>query len=274
MRWGSHSLQLFFFFFTKHFPVCYGEKQSPGEKEAAVLGWWSICWSSELSTLWELEQQNPREKFVVFLLKKSPWLGGVLLGTSFKRELDEEFIWFTTFRGSTVGDIPQLSSQSFVLPMHSPGSDSARWAPKASHHRLPGWQSLYHIPRVGSLWLSESCALAQGSYYPTLFSSPIFHRSQTCIVSWEFFLLLLTLPFEFHSFTLFFKYLFICLFLYLAVLGLSWGTQDLRLHCVPWTLSCAMQDLVPQPGIEPRPPALGVQSLSHWTIREVVIVLL
>ena len=178
------------------------------------------------------------------------------------------------FQGQHRRGHSSLSSQSFVLPMHSPGSDSARWAPKASHHRLPGWQSLYHIPRVGSLWLSESCALAQGSYYPTLFSSPIFHRSQTCIVSWEFFLLLLTLPFEFHSFTLFFKYLFICLFLYLAVLGLSWGTQDLRLHCVPWTLSCSMQDLVPQPGIEPRPPALGLQSLSHWTIREVVIVLL
>ena len=28
-------------------------------------------------------------------------------------------------------------------------------------------------------------------------------------------------------------------------------------------------DLVPWPGIEPRPPALGVQSLSHWTIRQV-----
>ena len=30
-----------------------------------------------------------------------------------------------------------------------------------------------------------------------------------------------------------------------------------------------MWDLVPQPGIQPRPPALGVQSLSHWTTREV-----
>ena len=34
-------------------------------------------------------------------------------------------------------------------------------------------------------------------------------------------------------------------------------------------LSCGMWDLVPQPGIEPRPPALGVQSLTHWTTREV-----
>ena len=41
--------------------------------------------------------------------------------------------------------------------------------------------------------------------------------------------------------------------LYLAVLGLSWG----------------MQNLVPQPGIELKGPALGMQSLSHWTTREV-----
>ena len=30
-----------------------------------------------------------------------------------------------------------------------------------------------------------------------------------------------------------------------------------------------MWDLVPQPGIEPRPPALGVWSLTHWTTKEV-----
>ena len=33
--------------------------------------------------------------------------------------------------------------------------------------------------------------------------------------------------------------------------------------------SCGRWDLVQRPGIEPRPHALGVQSLSHWTIREV-----
>ena len=33
-------------------------------------------------------------------------------------------------------------------------------------------------------------------------------------------------------------------------------------------LYCSMWDLVPQPGIESRPPALGAQSLSHWTTRE------
>ena len=31
------------------------------------------------------------------------------------------------------------------------------------------------------------------------------------------------------------------------------------------TLSCGMWDLVPWPKIEPRPPALGIWSLSHWT---------
>ena len=33
---------------------------------------------------------------------------------------------------------------------------------------------------------------------------------------------------------------------------------------------CSMRDLVPRPGIEPGPPALGAQSLSHWTTREVL----
>ena len=35
------------------------------------------------------------------------------------------------------------------------------------------------------------------------------------------------------------------------------------------TLGCCMWYLVPWPGIEPWPSALGAQSLSHWTTREV-----
>ena len=34
--------------------------------------------------------------------------------------------------------------------------------------------------------------------------------------------------------------------------------------------SCSTWDLVPRPGIEPHPPALEAQSLSHWAPREVV----
>ena len=50
----------------------------------------------------------------------------------------------------------------------------------------------------------------------------------------------------------FFKYLFI----YLAAPGFS----------------CGIQDLVPWPGIEPRPSALGVCSLNHWTTGEVPLI--
>ena len=32
---------------------------------------------------------------------------------------------------------------------------------------------------------------------------------------------------------------------------------------------CGMRIIVPQPGVEPVPPALGVISLNHWTTREV-----
>ena len=54
----------------------------------------------------------------------------------------------------------------------------------------------------------------------------------------------------------FLKYLFI----YLAAPGLSCSMQ---------TLSCSIWDLVPWPGIEPGPPALGAWSLNRWTTREV-----
>ena len=36
-----------------------------------------------------------------------------------------------------------------------------------------------------------------------------------------------------------------------------------------WPHSAAYRILVTQPGIEPVPPALGAQSLNHWTTREV-----
>ena len=35
------------------------------------------------------------------------------------------------------------------------------------------------------------------------------------------------------------------------------------------SLSCCLWDLVPSAGMELGPPALGAQSLSHWTTREV-----
>ena len=76
--------------------------------------------------------------------------------------------------------------------------------------------------------------------------------------------------FSFSTIGLFLKiyfYLFI-LFYFLAAPGLSCSTQDLLVTACR-LLSCGIQDLAPRPGIEPRPPALGVQSLTHWTAREV-----
>ena len=75
----------------------------------------------------------------------------------------------------------------------------------------------------------------------------------------------------FPVFNLFFKKIFI----YLAAPGLNFVTWDLLVvacgifSCGTRILSCGMWDLVPRPGIEPGPPALGAQSLSHWTAREV-----
>ena len=61
-------------------------------------------------------------------------------------------------------------------------------------------------------------------------------------------------------FFLVFQYLFIYLFTYLAVPGLSVARG---------IFSGGMWNLVPWPGIEPRPPALGAWSLSLCTTREV-----
>ena len=36
-------------------------------------------------------------------------------------------------------------------------------------------------------------------------------------------------------------------------------------------VAACMWDLVPRPGIEPVPPALGAQSPNHWTAREVPV---
>ena len=63
---------------------------------------------------------------------------------------------------------------------------------------------------------------------------------------------------------------FLILFIYLAALGLSYGTWDFwSLAAGMQTLGCGMWILVPRPGMEPRPSALGAWSLSHWITREV-----
>ena len=48
------------------------------------------------------------------------------------------------------------------------------------------------------------------------------------------------------------------IFIYLATFSLSCGIWD------------QIRDLIPRSGIKSRPHALGVQSLSHWTSREIL----
>ena len=62
---------------------------------------------------------------------------------------------------------------------------------------------------------------------------------------------------------------------YLAAPGLSCNMQYCNFFsCGMQILSCSLGDLVPWPGIEPEPSALGIWSLSHWTAREVLVSLL
>ena len=80
-------------------------------------------------------------------------------------------------------------------------------------------------------------------------------------------------------------FFFFLIFIYLVALGLSCGRRaslvaacrllscgrqagSLVVACKLLVAAC-MWDLVPQPGIEPGPPALGAQSLNHHATREV-----
>ena len=57
--------------------------------------------------------------------------------------------------------------------------------------------------------------------------------------------------------------------------GLRWSLGSWLAACILLVVTrrifdvpCSVWDLVPWPRIEPRPPALGAQSLNHWTTRE------
>ena len=62
--------------------------------------------------------------------------------------------------------------------------------------------------------------------------------------------------------------IFIYLFI-LAVPDLSCGTRDLLVVACQLLVAVCMWDLLPRPGIEPGPTALGVRSRTHLTTREV-----
>ena len=80
-----------------------------------------------------------------------------------------------------------------------------------------------------------------------------------------FFSMLLSFGYLFFNYFFYNIYLFVFVCLIHWVFFAVWGIFS----CGMQTLSCSMYYLVPWPGIEPEPPALREQSLSHWTTREV-----
>lgn len=52
----------------------------------------------------------------------------------------------------------------------------------------------------------------------------------------------------------------------MAVLSLHCSTSLIVTHRLSCPVACGV--LIPRPGMEPRPTALGTQSLSHWTTLE------
>ena len=58
-------------------------------------------------------------------------------------------------------------------------------------------------------------------------------------------------------------------FIYLFDYARSQWLQVKSVNCSTWDLNSSMWDLVHLSGMEHRPPLLGMQSLSHWTTREV-----
>ena len=60
-------------------------------------------------------------------------------------------------------------------------------------------------------------------------------------------------------------------FVYLTALGLSFSTRIFDLQWACQFFSCSMWDLVSWPGIDTKPPSLGVGSFCHWTTRKSLI---
>ena len=101
-------------------------------------------------------------------------------------------------------------------------------------------------------------------YIPTSGVS-LFFTFSPALVIFDFLFIVIVTGVSWYLTIFFLQYLFsfyLCIWL-CQVLVATWRIFS----CGLWTPS--MWDLVPWPGIEPGPPALGAQSISHWTTRAV-----
>ena len=72
-----------------------------------------------------------------------------------------------------------------------------------------------------------------------------------------------------YIFIIFLNLIFNLIFYVIYVIYLFRLRRVLVATCGIFFFSCGMRHLVPRPWIEPGPPALGAQSLTQWTTREV-----
>ena len=111
--------------------------------------------------------------------------------------------------------------------------------------------------------------MREGTSCSPPFLLPLFHHSSSFVSM----MLPNPGPDPDHAFFFFSFLTFIYLFWLHQVLVVAHGifVAACRLLVVACELLVAacMWDLVPRPGIEPRPSALGTWSLTHWTTREV-----
>ena len=108
----------------------------------------------------------------------------------------------------------------------------------------PGFPVLHHLPEFAQVHVHGTGDAIQPSH-PVTPDKYINNRPPPRLWCWQ-----ATDWGKIHSLSLFFKNIYV--FISLATLGLS----------------CGLWDLVPQPGVEPRPPALRAQSPSYWSTRE------
>ena len=171
----------------------------------------------------------------------------------------------------------------------SPGLGPLPWG-RAAPPWLPAGERACFLSRALSSFLSLPSLSSLFSFPSFLSVSPSLSLSLPFLLSFlptflfvSLFFLSFLLSFLFYTFFFFLYTAFVYLFwlsrvlfaacgIFIAacrLLVVAWGL----LSCHMWTFSCGMWDLVPRPGIEPRPLALGTWSLTHWTTTEVPVCL-
>jgi len=97
-------------------------------------------------------------------------------------------------------------------------------------------------------------------FYNNTFQSEITEKIRVCTESQDLLILF---------FFLIFIIIFIYYYYFFAYAGSQLRhTESSVFVAACWIFSCSMWNLVPWPGIKPRPPALGAWRFSHWTTRE------